>query len=907
MTLTSGTRLGPYEIVAPLGAGGMGEVYRAKDTKLDRDVAIKVLPESFALDADRVARFTREAKTLASLNHPNIAAIYGIEEQGSTRALVMELVEGEDLSTVIGAHSAVGRPELEGRRAGALQNQGALRTNGLPLAEVLTIAKQIADALEAAHEQGIVHRDLKPQNIKVRADGTVKVLDFGLAKAMDPTASSSAEAMNSPTMTARATQVGMIIGTAAYMSPEQAKGRPVDKRADIWAFGVVLYEMLTGQRAFKGDDISETLASVLKDTVDVTSLPTTVPPRLRALMARCLERDVKLRLRDIGEARVELAKIAEGRTELSDSRVPATRAISSRTRAVVFWGGLLVVTTGVVLGTRMLRAPAPPQPTSTRLSIPLPPGAELTSYPAITRDGHTIAYVAQRPSEDPQLYLRDLDSFDARVVPASNGAKQPFFSPDGKWVAFFAQGQLQKAEVAGGPPVRVADASYPFGGTWMPDDTIVYAASLGSGLLQVPASGGTVKPISIPDGGANGYAHVFPQGLHDGQNFLFGIWGPKGGAAVFSRQSRRWTMVLPKTTTLGAPTYDASAATPRLLTPDQSVIRSASFDPARPVLTTLGGQVLDNVYSELETEGIAWLAVSEAGTVVYAAANPAKTSLVWLGRDGTVTPVERPQAAYREMRISPDGTKAVIRQDANLWVHDLAHGSSSPLTSGVDTNLLPVWSRDGRSIVFASNRGGDWDIYTQVADGSRPAEVLLKTPGDQFPYDFAPDGTLLYTEISSTSGRDLWTRSPDGKSVPFRVTGFNEWAAMFSPEAGGPHWVAYASDESGRPEIYVQSYPSGGHRIPVSTSGGVRPVWSPDGHELYFVTGNAVVVARMHPDGTFDAPRKIADRDAFLINDRFQSFSVSPDGQRLLMIHRDEGSVPRQLNVILNWAAGRKK
>lgn len=580
--------------------------------------------------------------------------------------------------------------------------------------------------------------------------------------------------------------------------------------------------------------------------------------------------------------------------------------MSPRTRSLVFWVGLVAISIAVFRWSPKLRTPAPPPPPSTRFSISLPPDAELTSYPAITRDGRVIAYAAKRGTADSQLYLRNLDSFDARAVAGSNGATQPFFSPDGKWIAFFAQSQLLKADVDGGTPVRIADALHPFGGTWLPDDTIVYVPSSGSGLLQVPASGGTSKSLSIPDGGANGYAHVFPQSIADGQNLLFGIWGPKGGSAVLSRTSRKWTMVLPQTTTFGTPSYDPSDATARLLIPDGGVIRSASFDPARLSPTTLGGPVMENVYSELETEGIAWLAVSENGTAVYAAADSTKTSLVWLGRDGRITPLGGPQAAYRELRVSPDGSKAVVRQGANLWVHNLVNGSSRPLTSGIDVNLLPIWSRDGRRIVFASNRGGDWDMYSQVADGSRPAEVLLKTPGDQFPCDFAPDGTLLYMEISPASGRDLWTLSPTGKSLPFRVTGFHEWGASFSPAAGGPQWIAYAADDSGRPEVYIQSYPSGGRRIQVSAAGGTRPVWSPDGHALYFVTNDAVVVVRMRADGSFEVPRKLAHRDAFLLLDQFQSVGVSLDGQRLLMIRRDEGSVPRQLNVILNWAAGRK-
>jgi len=869
-----GQRIGPYAVLSKLGEGGMGEVYRASDTRLGRDVAIKVLPDAFARDADRLARFQREAKTLAALNHPNIAHIHGLEDSSGVRALVMELVEGEDLS----AHIARGP---------------------IALADALPIARQIAGALEAAHEQGIIHRDLKPANVKVRGDGTVKVLDFGLAKAADPPGMSGAiDPAHSPTLTARATQMGMILGTAAYMAPEQARGKAVDKRADIWAFGAVLFEMLTGARAFPGDDVTDTLAAVVRAEPNWSLLPPGLPPTLVAYLRRCLEKDPKQRVPDAATMRLAL----DGAFDVSaPAAAPAVVIRQPRSSAVGVSAAIAVVALAAAAWALSSRPTAVRLP-STHLTIPLPQGAELTTYPAITRDGRTVAYVAQQGSEDAQLYLRGLDSFDTRVVTGSSGARQPFFSPDGKWVAFFANGQLQKAEISGGAPIRVADAAYTFGGTWMTDNTIVYSPSLSSGLWQVPAGGGTPHQISKPDGAANGYGHVFPQEL-PGRRVLFTLWGQEKGTAVLSLDSGKWEMVLPSTSFASA-TYDNSSGAPgRLLVGDDAAgVRAAPFDPARPARTSADASVLDGVYSQLETEALSWLATSETGTLVYAAANPGKTSLVWLTRDGAIAPLGRKQDLYREVSVSPDGTRAVVRQGLNLWVQDLVSGAGSPLTSGHWGNILPVWSRDGRRIVFASNRGGDWDIYSQSSDGSQPAELLLKRPSDQFPYSFAPDGTLLYTEISPTTGRDLWTLSADGKTSPVQVTPFNEFAAQFSPEPGGPHWIAYASDESGRPEIYVRSYPGAERRIPVSTGGGVRPVWSPDGRELYFFTGEALVVVTMTPDGTFGAPRKLADRAQFHINDRFQSYSVSPDGKRLLMIRRDEGAVPRQLNVILNWS-----
>jgi Tol biopolymer transport system component len=872
LALTSGVRLGSYEIVCALGAGGMGEVYKATDTNLKRSVAIKVLPASVADDAERLARFQREAEVLAALNHPNIAAIYGILDRkatGSHVALIMELVEGEDLSAVIG--------------------RGAL-----PLTEAVPIARQIAEALEAAHEQGIVHRDLKPQNIKVRADGTVKVLDFGLAKALGPEGTSAAaDAMHSPTLTARATQMGVILGTAAYMAPEQARGRAVDKRADIWAFGVVLYEMLTGTRLFDGEDVSETLAAVLTRDVPLASLPGQIPSPVRALIRDCLARDPKQRLRDIGDARLALSDTIAPPPPDGPARQPLSRALAA----------VAIVSLALAAFVGWWKQPALPPKTTIRFTLSLPPGQEVTSYPAITRDGRTIAYVTQQGTGDAQLYLRDLGSFEPRIVAGASGARQPFFSPDGKWIAFFAQGQLQKAEVAGGAPVHLAEAPYPFGGTWNEDGTIIYTTSLGSGLLRIPAGGGKAEALTRPDGAAQGYAHVFPQGLPGGKRVLFTVWGQGQGAAVLSLDTGRSDLVLPNAG-FGAAVFQANdASRGRLLVVDgSSGVRAAPFDTARQAPTSIETSLLDNVNFDVETESRPWLAISETGTAVYAPGNPTKTSLVWVDRQGRVEAVGAGLDEYREAVISPDGLHAVVRHDLDLWIHDLQRGTRSRLTSGSGSNIMPLWRADGTRIVFASNRGGDWDIYTQPADGSRPAEALLKRPRDQFPLATLADGTLLYTEIAPDTGRDLWILSPDGKSSPLRITPYNEMGGQFSPgPAGGPRWLAYVSDESGQNEIYVQSYPGGGQRVAISSGGGILPTWSPDGRELFYVSGDALMAVPMQADGSAGAPRRLFDRSTMLFNHRFHSYSVSPDGKRFLMIQRDPTSIPRQLNVIVNW------
>ena len=584
MTLPPGTSLGSYDIIGLLGAGGMGEVYRARDAKLNRDVALKILSAAVVTDADRLARFRREAQVLASLNHPGIAAIYGFEDSGATHALVLELVEGQTLAERI-AHGPIA------------------------LADALPLARQIAEALEAAHELGIVHRDLKPANIKVRDDGTVKVLDFGLAKAIEPATGSKADAMNSPTLTTPAmTQAGMILGTAAYMAPEQARGRTVDKRADVWAFGAVLFEMLTGARAFPGDDLTDTLAAVVRAEPNWSLLPNGLPPTLVVYLKRCLQKDPKQRVPDMAAMRLALEGAFDTAAPLATAVTPARRT----GRAWVWGSAAIAVVSLAVAAFALWTRPAAVQQAAVRLTIPLPEGSELTSSPAITTDGRTVAYVARQGTGDSLLYLRDLNSFETRVVAGSKGARQPFFSPDGKWVAFFAQSHLQKAEVAGGAPVRLVEAAYPFGGTWTEDNTIVYAASLGSGLLQIPARGGTPTSISKPDGAANGYAHVWPQALPGGK-VLFTIWGQSKGNAVLSLDSGQWEMVLP-TTTFASALFDATSpggvrgGPGRLLLVDAAAgLRAAPFDARRPARTTADALVLDNVYPTPQPRaGVGW-------------------------------------------------------------------------------------------------------------------------------------------------------------------------------------------------------------------------------------------------------------------------------------------------------------
>jgi eukaryotic-like serine/threonine-protein kinase len=861
MTLEPGARVGPYEILSRIGAGGMGDVFRARDTRLDRIVAIKTSKIEFS------ERFEREARAVAALNHSGICTLHDV----GPNYLVMEYIEGTP---------------LEGP---------------LPVTQALKCAVQICDALDAAHQKGITHRDLKPANILVTRSG-IKLLDFGLAKLGAAVAEQAATAADGATFSLALTGKHEIVGTLHYMSPEQLQasvgGRPIDARSDIFSFGVVLYELLTGKRAFEGSSPASVIAAIMERPAP--SIAEVAPPALDRVLRTCLAKDPDDRWQSVRDLKRELQWIA---ADPPPDAVPAARWKAGRLAGAM---AAIAVVSLAALAVVLWQRPADAQKTSARLTIALPPGHEVTTYPAITRDGRMVAYVTRQGNADTQLYLRDLNAFEARQVPGSSGAHAPFFSPDGKWVGFFAQGHLQKAAVAGGAPVRLVEAAYPQGGTWNADDTIIYAASLASGLLRIPAGGGPVESLTRPDEAENGYAHAFPEALPGGRHVLFTMWGRTQGSAVFSLASRQATVVLP------SPSFAFSIFDPmggsggRLLVVDQSAgMRAAPFDPARPAPTTAGATVLSNVFWEVETQVRGWMAISETGTAVYVAGNPAKSSLVWVDRDGRIDALPAGQDLYREVALSPDGTKAVVRQGNTLWLHDLLRGTRSPLTPGSASNFLPSWSPDGSRVIFASNRGGSWDIYSQLADGSQPADVVLQRPYDQFPYAMLADGTVLYLEITATS-RDLWTVSRDGQTAPLRVTPFNEGEARFSPgvsSAAGPGWVAYTSNESGRREVYVQSYPSGANRVAISNEGGSQPRWSPDGKELYYVTGEAVVAVDVRPDGSFGAPRTLFGQSPFLLSDhRLQAYQASPDGTRFLMIRRDEGSIPDRLNVMLNWS-----
>jgi len=891
-----GTQIGSYQIVGKLGEGGMGEVYRARDSKLDRDVALKILPESFASDPDRLMRFEREAKTLASLNHPNIAAIYGLEGDGSPtgagetrpRALVMELVEGEDLSARIA--------------------RGAM-----PVDEVLTIARQIADALEAAHEQGIVHRDLKPANVKVRPDGTVKVLDFGLAKALEPAGASSGDVMNSPTLTARATQAGLILGTAAYMSPEQARGRAIDRRADIWAFGVVVYEMLTGRRAFKGEDISITLASVLKEDVDWDALPAGLPSSLRRLLRRCLEKDPRKRLSAIGDARLELDEL--------DSATPGAAAAPPAKRpspAARLWPALAGAAVTAVVAFLWLGSQSAGTGNLIRLSILPPPGTEI--YPdsnvvMISPDGTKVAFIIGSVSQaDTQLWVRSLDSMSAWRLEDADGAMLPFWSPDSRRIGFFAVssagiGQLKTISVSGGRAEVVCAAPSGRGAAWSPSNVIVFAPDAGGPLYRVPASGGTPEPVTTLDPARNEYGHRFPSFLPDGDHFLFAALPGKGGlsdifAASLSDSSR--TLVASMET---APVY---AEPGWLLYVRQGVLAARRFD-ARTLEVSGDPVPLEDEPTSILDPATSFTAghatsVSRTGSLAYFSSPSVNTVATWYDADGRVEEaLDLPPGHYETARISPDGTRAIFVRSTSpsesaLWLVDLTRGSTALLTSGLGRNDSPVWSPDGTRVVFASDRDGPQQFYVKTVDDGAPEKLLAGTDAMfKGPTSWSPDGRwIAMTQLDPDTAQNVWLLPADGGGEPtlFFRGPTRDNSGPISPDG---RWLAYTSEETGRFELFVQSFPTPGRRVQVSQQGAIGAWWTGDSRQILFLGLDQRSLWRVDvepgPSFAVGTPRQIATFPPSIVY-----MDATPDRRRFLTIAPESIGIG-SVTVVQNWLA----
>ena len=885
MSLPPGTRLGLYEIVSSLGAGGMGEVFRARDTRLGREVALKTLPSAFAHDADRLARFKREATVLASLNHPNIAAIYGFEEAASGPALVLELVEGPTLAD----HVAIGP---------------------MPVAQALAIARQIADALEAAHEHGIVHRDLKPANVKVRTDGTVKVLDFGLAKAMEQGSGVHADLQMSPTITSPAmTGMGVILGTAAYMSPEQAAGKSLDKRVDIWSFGVVLWEMLTGRPLFSGGEtVSHVLADVLRADIPHSKLPAETPAPIRELLRRCLERDVKARLRDIGEARIVISEY------LANPSATATPVSAPPRRRSGVIGAVAVGIAAVSLAAAATMAfvhfrerPADERTLRFQIASPDNLNADLIE---LSPDGRSLALLAGG-----RLWIRPLDSFTAKSLPGTEGASFPFWSPDSASLAFFSQGKLKKIAVSGGPPQTLCDASAGRGGTWNQEGVIVFSPGATGSLYRVSAAGGVPTQISKTTG-----SHRYPHFLPDGRHFLYlAREGPNtrgivlgsldGTPPVRLAADDSNAVYAPRASTVsgaGPPGY--------ILFVRQSTLMVLPFDPDSLAVRGDAVPLIEQV-GALAGAGFGLFTASSTGALAYGSVSQSRPEFVWRDRTGKPVAPAFPAGDWPDFRLSRDEQHIVFSQfesgNQDIWIRDLTRGIRSRLSFDAAQDNLPIWSYDGLRVLWPSNRnGGSYNLYVKAATGEGQETLLLKlgTPTG-WATDWSKDGRFIMYQIpSATTGQDLWIARGDGKTdgdvkpFPYLQGQFDEQNGAFSPDG---RWVAYNSNESGIDEVYIQPFPASGGRWQISSGGGITPRWKGDGTELFFIAADRNLMgvpirtsgASLEP-GTpsrlFVIPsiQGLVNRDEYVVN---------AAGTRILTSAQTSDASASLVSVIVNW------
>jgi Tol biopolymer transport system component len=907
MSPALGTRLGPYEITAKLGEGGMGEVYRATDTKLKRDVAIKVLPAAFTEDKERLARFEREAQLLAQLHHPNIASIFGLEESDGTRALVMELVEG---------------PTLAER----------LEQGPLPFEESLSVAVQVAHALEEAHEKGIIHRDLKPQNIKASIDGKVKVLDFGLAKAMDPTgaasgAGSASALAKSPTLTMGATQLGMILGTAAYMAPEQAKGLAVDKRADIWAFGVVLYEMLCGGSLFGGDTVGDTLAAVIRAEIDLEKLPAGTPFAIRQLLRRCLERSPKNRLHDIADARIVLEETIAGKL---DEPVPlgapaAAPAAARRAPWLLAPGALLA---GLLIGGVVMRfvagaAPALVSAPAARFAVSPPANTSFQRGLAISPDGRQIAFTARDAEGHVALWVRAIDALEARKLPETDDARFPFWAPDSHRIGFFSRRRLMWIDPAGGSPLEIAPTSSVQdvrGAAWGADDTILYAPTFIGPLLAIPAKGGKGVPAtSLPADGSIG-TQRFPNFLPDGHRFVFyasGGTGTEPGALYLGRLGSLESKLL------GPSRSMALYAEPGYLVyVNGEALYAQRFDDAKEELVGSPVALGIPMGGSLAISGLRSISISRGGALVYRDDKRNASRLVWVDRTGReLEAVTDAQSSWNYApRLSPDGRLLLVGRyalpSANLgeiWVYDLARRLASRLSFDEGDDYLALWLRPrSDELLFGSARPGNpGGIYRKSL--TRPGEEQLWLPGEttQNPAAVTPDGRRVVFERDEGLGRfHLWIRDLEANGEPVRLgsANANEVSPDVSPDG---RWLAYASDATRNWEVYVRRLDGEGGVVRISNDGGTNPLWRRDGSELFYLdwTGRLVAVPIALPTGASGAagvelrpgpPQVLFPGRLEEASDR--QYDVSADGQRLLL-NRSVANDDLPVVVTLDWRA----
>ena len=858
-----GETIAHYTITEKIGKGGMGEVYRATDTKLHRDVALKVLPEAFVSDRERMARFSREAQVLASLNHPNIAAIYGLEESDNRQTLVLELVEGETLAERL--------------------SEGAL-----PLEESLQIALQMAEALEAAHEKGIIHRDLKPANVKITPEGKVKVLDFGLAKALEREAV-EADVSQSPTRSHLATGTGMIMGTAGYMSPEQARGKPVDKRTDIWAFGAVFYEVLTGKQTFQGEDASDTLAAVLRSDIDLEKVEKVAPPPILRLIRRCLDRDQQNRLRDIGEARVTVQEyLADPAADEVDRAVAFLPAVSKR--QMVGWLLPCAIATAIITLTAVwILSPQPVPKPLTRMALVLPSDQQLSSsgrhQVALSPDGTHLVYVANN-----QLYLRAMDQLEAKPIPGTTGGRSPFFSPEGQWVGFYAGGELKKVPIGGGAPVTLSEAGNPYGASWGADHRIVFGQG-NEGIFQVPATGGT-KELLISVAGSE-EAHG-PQVLPGGQSVLFTLGGPvpwdDAQIAVQSLETGERKVLV------NGGTDARYVSTGHLVYVRAGTLLAVPFDLGS---LEVNGDPIPIVEGVLQSEltGAAQFSFSDLGSFVYVPGGGGMSELVWVDRNGVEEPIKAEPLPYQQPRLSPDGRLLALEIEGDIWAYDLIRETTTRVT--FDGGSRPAWTPDGEQIVFTHFSG----LSMVAVDGSSGVERVLEG-ASHHSNAVSPDGQTLLLHAHNQESEDALTLKLDGQSEPqsWLATAFRDSGTAFSPDG---KWIVYVSDESGQNEIYVRSFPGPGGRIQVSTDGGNQPLWIANG-EIFYKQANQMIAVQVQtePELIVSRPQKLFEGQYIFGNvGPFASYDVTPDGQQFVMIKAGgaTGEARQEIIVVQNW------